>query len=114
VDSRAWANGKVVGTFTGNTLFKRLDERKHFLRHPPAIAYDAEVIEEAYEREVEYLVVEEIAQGELYTAKIDLIYEFGFEVNRGHGEQIALPLQYWNVYRNMTFKKYVKQQRYKN
>ena len=40
---------KVVGTVEGNTFSKTVDSSKHFLRTPPAIAFDELALSQAEE-----------------------------------------------------------------
>jgi hypothetical protein len=74
---------------------KKVDSESHFLRKPPAIAYDATVIQQATKAGVVYHVVFDKHTGECWSAWHQTILDQGFELDRGYGRQIALDLKYW-------------------
>lgn len=88
-------SGKIVGKVTGEIFYKKLDSRKHFLRKPPAIAFDEKSIDKAVGYGAKRVLVFDTHKEETYTAKISQIYKDGMKVDRGFGKQIALPLSYW-------------------
>ena len=74
---------------------KKLDSRKHFLKVPPAIAFDKSSINKAERYGAKMLSVYDTYKKVFYTAKIKSLRENGMNINRGFGNQIALPLQFW-------------------
>ena len=88
-------SGKVVGNVTGEIFHKRMDSRKHFLRKPPAIAFDEKSLEKAMSYGAKRVLVLDTHKKDTYTATISQIYKNGMKVDRGFGKQIALPLSYW-------------------
>jgi len=74
-------------------LVKRL-EWNHILRRPPAIAVQASVLEE-----LEGLgakgVVTIMPNGRQLFATLEDFRRYGIAINRGFGEQVALPLKRW-------------------
>lgn len=76
-------------------LTKRVAASRHFLRVPPAIGIDLEILDWA-EREGAGLVqVMELEAGVYYCASLSTLRSKGFPVNRGFGRQWALGLSEW-------------------
>tara|TARA_B100001939_G_scaffold26639_1_gene21511 strand:- start:518 stop:880 length:363 start_codon:yes stop_codon:yes gene_type:complete len=90
-------NGKAVGNVIHDVFHKKLDSRKHFLRTPPAIAFDVSSIKKAERYGAKKINVYDTYKRESYTALIKTLNQNGMRLNRGFGEQIALPLQFWQV-----------------
>lgn len=90
-------NGRVVGTVRGDTLYKTIHGERHFLRYPPAIAFDFVTLETAERAGAQYVQVKDADSGKLYRASVQTIRRKGMFVNRGHGDQIALALKDWSV-----------------
>jgi hypothetical protein len=89
--------GRVVGKVEGDTFYKSLDGSRHFLRIPPAICFDVQSLKEAERAGAVYTEVTDRETGRAYRASIRSIWENGFKVNRGFGEQISLPFDKWQV-----------------
>jgi len=75
-----------------------LDASKHFLRTPPAIAFEAAVLVGVLELVV-WVVVVDRETNTVFLATPDAFCDEGFEVERGHGFQLALPLGCWHEIR---------------
>ena len=88
---------KVVGTVVGKLFIKRINGSQHFLRVPPAIAFDKESLQRAYEAGATEAMVIDKETGIAYNASFVDIHIFGFEFERGFGKQVALPMKYWNA-----------------
>ena len=88
-------SGKAVGSVIGKKFIKKLDSRKHFLKVPPAIAFDVSSINKAERYGATILSVFDTHKKVFYTAQIKSLQENGMNINRGFGSQIALPLQFW-------------------
>jgi hypothetical protein len=87
-----YAGGKVVGKVEGITFHKSLKASRHFLKIPPAIAFDASTLEDAEKAGAVKVQVTDQETGTIYKTTIAQIRDYGFRVNRGFGDQIALPL----------------------
>ena len=87
--------GQVIGSFTGKVLRKKVRASKHFLRKPPAIAWDVEAIKKADGQGTERLEVEDTDTGQVYYCQLQTLFKHGFKFDRGHGRQIGLTLNYW-------------------
>ena len=88
-------SGKAVGSVIGKKFIKKLDSRKHFLKVPPAIAFDKSSISKAERYGATILSVFDTHKKVFYTAQIKSLHENGMNINRGFGSQLALPLQFW-------------------
>jgi len=89
----------------GATLFKGATESKHFLKKPEAIAVDQKVFEEAISEGVKFIQVFGREAKLYYTATVDAFRERGIRLNRGYGEQYALPLYHWETSTNSEIPK---------
>lgn len=83
-----------VYSIRDNILFKSARESIHFLKKPAGIAIDLKVFNEARSK-VKYIQVYGKESGIYYTSRVIDFIRYGFVINRGHGEQIVLPLKYW-------------------
>jgi hypothetical protein len=93
------AAGRVVGEVQGNVLRKCVRRSVHFLRQPPAIAWDVCVLEQAERKGATRTEVLDTESGYIYTAPLQHFWRFGLRLDRGHGAQVALPLDRWQVTR---------------
>ena len=89
-------DGRMIGGLVGNVFRKHVDASKHFLRQPPAIAFDLSTLADAKEQGAELVEVVDRESGKTYRATVARIWKRGFSVNRGAGAQIALALNEWN------------------
>ena len=89
-------NKKVVGNVDGDTLNKTLDSSKHFLRTPPAIAFDELALSKAKEMGATKIKVKDKRTGLEYHTSIVNLENRGFTFNRGFGDQIGLSLSEWS------------------
>lgn len=96
--TKVYAGGKVVGQVRGDTLHKTIRAR-HYLRKPPAIAFDVAVLEQAERAGAHFVEVRDADTGTIFRTTIHHIHERGFTLNRGYGEQIALPVNGWTATR---------------
>lgn len=88
-------SGKIAGIFNPRTgTFAKRCRHEHVLRQPPAIAYDKTVVAELKRLGCQTLRVT-LEDGAVLTTSLRTLIEHGFELDRGHGRQIALPLQRW-------------------
>ena len=89
-------DNKVVGTVSGDTLSKQVDSSKHFLRTPPAIAFDELALSKAEELGASKIKVKDKLTGITYYSSIEAVRSRGFTFNRGFGNQIGLSLTEWS------------------
>ena len=87
---------KVVGNVEGDTLNKIVDSSKHFLRTPPAIAFDELALSKAEELGATKIKVKDKLTGITYHSTIDAVRSRGFAFNRGFGSQVGLALSEWS------------------
>lgn len=87
---------RAVGHVAGDTFYKRVRGSAHFLRTPRAIAFDESTLRDAERAGARYVEVTDAETGREYRAPLALIWERGFRVSRGHGEQLALILSDFN------------------
>jgi hypothetical protein len=90
------ADGRTVGEVANGVFRKEVSASKHFLRIPEAIASDLDALAQARDAGARVVEIFDREGGRTYRASIVRIFEKGFPVNRGHGEQIALALSEWN------------------
>ena len=88
---------KPVGQVVGNTFHKSVKGSKHFLHRPPAICFDVSSIKDAEEAGATEVCVYDSDSDKRYYAGISLIWEKGFTMNRGFGEQVALIMSRWRL-----------------
>lgn len=91
------ASGRVVGTVSRRVLRKRVRAGEHFLHAPPAIAWDVRALLDARHLGATTTEVTDTDSGRTYSAALPLFWSKGIRLDRGHGEQLALPLPYWTV-----------------
>jgi hypothetical protein len=92
-----YVGSKVVGNVKGNCFRKPSCASKHFLRTPPAIAFDTTSLRDAQKAGAKLVSVTDKETGKIYTTTIQNLYDNGINLNRGHGDQIALRLEFWCV-----------------
>lgn len=90
-----FAGKKVVGYVLDGTFYKSLKSSKHFLRKPPAIAFDVQSLRDARAAGASKAQIIDQDTGTIYRASIDRIMKDGWTFNRGFGNQIALPMEGW-------------------
>lgn len=95
------ANGRVVAHVTPpGVLVKYVrPSRGHLLRQPPAVCFDLCVLEQAKAAGAWRALVVDLESGRRYTASMETITGRGFAINRGYGEQWAVPLKFWHLTR---------------
>lgn len=85
---------KIIATVVGDTLVKKVRSSMHMLRVPAAWAIDKDIYDNAREYFHSILIydTENLVQ---YRCSKELFEEKRFLLDRGHGEQYALTLGYW-------------------
>ena len=87
--------GKIIGWIEGDSLNKNISSSKHMLQKPKGIAWDLSVLERARKDGLKKSRVYDKETGNEYEATIEDFFRYGVRINRGFGEQIVLPLIYW-------------------
>lgn len=86
------ADGKTVGQIRDGVL-RKTAAPNHRLATPPAWAWDVIVLAQA--RLAGATHTEITCGGVIWRAALEAFERHGIHIDRGHGEQIALPLKYW-------------------
>ncbi len=92
-----YAQGRVIGHVEGRIFYKRLRASVHFLRRPPAIAFDLATLYQARDAGAAQVHITDIETGRVYLARIEDILRDGKRFNRGFGEQIYYLLSRWRA-----------------
>ena len=90
------ANGVVIGLVRGGVFLKRVRAGEHMLVSPPAWACDVVSMCAAVKAGAKSVMVVDTETGDRYEASMDYWRRFGFKIDRGHGLQVALPLERWS------------------
>jgi hypothetical protein len=93
---RIRAGRHVIGEVRGTTFIKKIRASQHFLKTPPAIAFDLDSLAQAERAGAVEVQVIDKETGTIYRTTIAHILRAGFELDRGFGKQIALPLEGWS------------------
>lgn len=88
---------RVVGKVQHGIFLKKVKASRHFLRHPEAIAFDVGSLRQAQQAGARTVKVIDAESGKVYKAFLSTIWAKGFELDRGYGKQIALPLSEWSL-----------------
>ena len=91
----ATASGRKMGVIVGRKFVKHIKGSEHLLRRPPAICYDVLPFDATIVRQCDWLLVTDVETGETYTTSIFEFEKHKFVIDRGHGIQYGLELDYW-------------------
>lgn len=91
------SDGKTVGHVEGDEYHTARRRSVHLLRQPPGWAIDLSILRELEARGVRRVILRETEEGSTYEAELSAFRRHGVRIERGHGEQIALPLIFWRV-----------------
>lgn len=95
------SSGKHAGcTVQNDVLYRTARSSKHLLRKPPAWAFERHILEKARRMGATQVLVEDADTKTVYTAPLSAFDLYGITIQRGYGEQVALPLLRWQVHRN--------------
>jgi hypothetical protein len=89
-----FAGGRLIGKVQGDTFYKSI-RKNHYLRRPPAIAFDIESLDQAEQAGADKVQVTDREDGTTYISTIEHIRTRGNVFNRGYGDQIYLVLDGW-------------------
>jgi hypothetical protein len=89
--------GRVSGFYMERTheYYRKVEGSRHFLRKPAAITNDVAALAEAERLGADRVRIVDSETGIEYTCAIAVIRDYGFSVDRGYGQQIALSFAYW-------------------
>lgn len=88
-------SGKIIGWKEPDAICKSIIASLHMLQKPKGIAWDLSVLERARKDGLKKSRVYDKETGNEYEATIEDFFRYGVRINRGFGEQIVLPLIYW-------------------
>jgi hypothetical protein len=80
----------------GHLLYKSILDI-HILTDPRAIGFDVAILDESQQLGATDICVTHRERGTVYTCTIETFRKRGFPVRRGHGEQWALPLDWFSI-----------------
>lgn len=87
-----YSDGRQTGSIKGDTYYRTLKDN-HYLRFPElSIAISEDVLDQLQALEVQSLEFKNADSGTKYTCSLEHFLECGRRLNRGFGEQVALPL----------------------
>lgn len=87
------ANGRIAGEILSDGItFQKHIRNRHVLQRPLALALDVDLIERLERESINHVLVINDDTHEFLTANLADFRQYGFRVNRGHGEQLALSL----------------------
>lgn len=89
--------GGVVGVVSGKVFKRHCKASRHFLRVPPGIAFLRDNLVEAQRLGADRVEVKDDESGAVYSAEIVEVLTCGIEIDRGYGDQVALPLDKFTV-----------------
>ncbi len=88
---------RVIGMVAGDTFHKSILGSKHMLRRPHAIAFDRCTLRDAAAAGASFAAILDRETGATYTISFETIHTHSFPVFRGHGDQVAVPLDHWVI-----------------
>jgi hypothetical protein len=90
-------NGRVVGYLRGTILHRKMVGSRHILTNPPSIALGIDPLNKAIQLSAETIWIQDTETGLEYRTDIWNFKNKAILINRGFGDQMALPLVYWRV-----------------
>lgn len=90
------ADGKVIGIINNFIFTKHISGKKHFVRIPPGIANDVDVLKSIEKRGVILVEIIDDDTQKRYYATLKTIWEKGQPINRGFGNQWLLLFRNWS------------------
>jgi hypothetical protein len=91
------ASGELVARLSGKTLRKRARGSIHMLRQPLAWAFDVSILEAARQDGAQVVEVVDTESRKIYQAPLVAFFLHGTHIDRGFGQQLALPLAFWRI-----------------
>ena len=91
--------GKVVAILENGTVYKTVTESEHLLRFPLELrgwAFDSVIVYRAAELRAKWVELFAKDTGITYRCEFAVFFRKSVEIERGHGEQLVLPLRFWD------------------
>jgi hypothetical protein len=79
----------------GLLIATRYAKPEHLLQKPPAWSYHVEVIEAMKRAGID--IMEVVFGDKVFSCSLERFLRYAKRHNRGYGDQLFLPLQYWDV-----------------
>jgi hypothetical protein len=95
-----YSGARIVGSVKGGIFRKNVLGSRHFLRTPPGIAISLDALEQAERAGAIQIEVYDRETGTRYRTMVQHLRRAGFELDRGFGRQLALPLADWQKSRH--------------
>ena len=89
------SDGRICGEIAGDIL-RKTARREHQLQRPAAWGWDTAIIDQAEQAGARFTEITD-DNGRIWRASLADFRRHGVRVNRGYGEQVALPLSFWQV-----------------
>ena len=89
--------GRVCGCIVGNVLKKSVKRSRHLLRKYNGFAWDCSILENARKRSVNLIEIYDKENRQTYRTTLSNFLEFGIRFNMGFGDQMVLPLYFWEL-----------------
>lgn len=102
-------NGRKVASLWGKTLVKIVKGTKHMLHHPIGWACDSMVVTTAKNMGAQWFHILDKETKDIYECRLEDFFEKGLNINRGYGDQIVLPIQFWKILQPEEIKNYLKE-----
>jgi hypothetical protein len=83
---------KVVGEVLNGVFVKNIYGSRHMLRSPKAVCFGVESLHNAENLGAKEVAVIDQETGKEYRAPLPFVWEHGFNVNRGFGQQVGVTL----------------------
>jgi hypothetical protein len=97
-------NGRTIGQVIGDTGYKDVSRKKHFLHYPEeAIAFTIAALHAMQAAGAVYVDILDTDNGIRYKTTIQKYFEYGEKINLGWGEQIKLTLPNFTQTRDPEF-----------
>ena len=90
-------DGRPIGYVEDATLHKNVTSDRHMLQRPKGWAWDTDILECTEKQGVTRIEIHDKKSGKTYIASIQDYWDYGVGFNRGYGDQIVLPLKYWQI-----------------
>jgi len=92
---------QMVGCVYNRKFIKRI-HKQHLMEKPPAIAIDKIVFIQHIQSKCDRIFVLEMDSQIFYSASVDQFTRHSFYLDRRHGGQLALEMQYWGKNTGVT------------
>jgi hypothetical protein len=97
-NNSVYDHGRVIGYIRGDVLHRKMQGSRHILKSPPSIAIGVEALRQAIRCGAETVFIQDMESGLEYRCGIwDFNSSKAISIDRGYGEQQALPLEYFII-----------------